>query len=123
MAIKIADDDGDKTLSPTRSRRVSLKELPSLKFYIESDGGGVGDKSGQPGEERDRPSPCPSTYASVYKSLWRQTREALPNLSNYRNFLSFGAGQRPTMEELHGEDGELGFSKVSSRGGKFRQNI
>lgn len=35
------------------------------------------------------------------KSLHQYTHDALPKMENYRNLMSFHAGQRPTIDELH----------------------
>lgn len=42
-----------------------------------------------------------STVGAYGKSLNRYTNDALPKLENYRNFTSFNAQQRPTIDELH----------------------
>lgn len=48
----------------------------------------------------------PNQYTYVYdtryaKSLGQLTREALPNLNNYRDLASVHAQPRPTLDELH----------------------
>ena len=52
--------------------------------------------------DESKPADDDTEKETMYtRSLKYFTREALPRLDNYRNFMSIQAAYRPTMEDLH----------------------
>ncbi|KAK2709720.1 bumetanide-sensitive sodium-(potassium)-chloride cotransporter-like [Artemia franciscana] len=63
------------------------------------------ERAGSPAALLTHHNPYTNTVQGVgtmHQKSWRHfTREALPNIDNYRNLFSLRVGQRPTLDELH----------------------